>query len=115
MQRVRGRQHGDDDARPGGDCGRRADDVDSGARRIGAPGRIDVVADHAPAGLDEKARECASHDAEADDSDGLVHVIHPGKWQPQRADCGIQARFAIRASPRPRAAPSGAGVRNDHL
>ena len=39
------------------------------ALRFAVARRVDVVADHLPAGGDEVARERAAHDAEADDAD----------------------------------------------
>ncbi len=48
-------------------------DRDTGQRELGAPCRVDVKADDAPAALDQIAGDRASHDAKPDDSNGLVH------------------------------------------
>ena len=63
-----------------GDRDRILGDLDAGVLRLGAAVRVDVVADHLPAGRAQVLRDRTAHDAEADDPDlplglGFAHDI----------------------------------------
>ena len=65
---------GHDDRRIGRDLSDAVGDDDVGLREFGPLGGIDIEADHPPSALDEVAGDRATHDAEADNSNGLFHM-----------------------------------------
>ena len=64
---------GHDDRRVARDLSGVVGDRDVGLRKLGASRGVGIEADHAPSALDEVAGDRASHDAKADNSNGLVH------------------------------------------
>jgi hypothetical protein len=51
-----------------------AGDYDVGLYEFGSARRVDIIADNAPAAVDEIAGNRTSHDAKSDDSNSLVHA-----------------------------------------
>ena len=69
----RARQAGHDNRRVARDLGGVLGDDDTGLRRFVPRAGVGIEADHPPAAFDQIAADRASHDAEADHSNGLAH------------------------------------------